>query len=81
MGWGEKVKRVQKSEKECGAVFLGLSSPRSEARNSHAYVSTSRFGYRFSTQPAAESGTAAAQAPSTVLSSSRTARARPNAQR
>lgn len=39
-GCGDEVERVQESEGVGGAVLLGLSSLRSEARNSHAPVST-----------------------------------------
>ncbi|CAI9165404.1 unnamed protein product [Rangifer tarandus platyrhynchus] len=79
------MKRVQKIwvvvVVVCGAVFLGLSSLRSEARNSGASASAQRSGHQLSAPPSAGSGPAAARAPCAVPSPGRTGRAWPKAQR
>lgn len=78
------MKRVQKSwgvVVVCGAVFLGLSSLRSEARNSGASASAQRSGHQLSAPPSAGSGPAAARAPCAVPSPGRTGKAWPKAQR
>lgn len=67
LGWREEVVRVQESEGEGEAVFMGLSSLRSETRNSRAPVVT------LSASPAAGIGPDAGSVPSAVPFPSRKA--------
>lgn len=72
LGYGEEAEHVQETEGEDGDVCMGLSSLRSEARNSRGLLSTPRLGHTPS-RPLGGSGLANTSVPSAVPSPSRMA--------